>query len=133
MRSQVEHLIDSYRVSERRACEAIKICRSSHRYCSKRKDDRALRLRVREIAGVRVRYGYKRIHVLLRREGWRVNHKRVYRIYGEEGLNLRRRRPRRHVSGSRRMDRDHLLSILTPAGAWILSATASSTGAVFGR
>jgi len=83
----------------------VRIWRSSHRYCSKRKDDRALRLRICEIAATRVRYGYKRIHILLRREGWRVNHKRVYRIYGEEGLNLRRRRPRRHVSGSRRMDR----------------------------
>ena len=97
--------MDAYWVSERRACKVIEICRSSHRYCSQRKDDRALRMRIQEIAGIRVRYGYKRIHVLLRREGWRVNHKRVYRIYREEGLNLRRRRPRRHVSGSRRMDR----------------------------
>ena len=83
----------------------VRIWRSSYRYCSKWRDDRALRMRIREIAGIRVRCGYKRIHILLRREGWRVNHKRIYRIYGEEGLNLRRRRPRRHVSGSRRMDR----------------------------
>jgi len=62
-------------------------------------------MRIREIAETRVRYGYLRIHILLRREGWRVNHKRVYRIYREEGLNLRRKRPRRHVTGSRRMDR----------------------------
>ena len=97
--------MDAYRVSERRACGVIKISRSSHRYVSQWKDDRALRLRIREIAATRVRYGYLRIHILLRREGWRVNHKRVYRIYREEGLNLRRKRPRRHVSGSRRMDR----------------------------
>lgn len=59
----------------------------------KKRDGQAdLRMRTREIAAVRVRYGYKRIiHVLLRREGWRVNHKRVYRLYSEEGLTLRRR------------------------------------------
>lgn len=62
-------------------------------------------MRIREIAETRVRYGYLRIYVLLRREGWRVNHKRVYRIYCEESLNLRRKRPRRHATGSRRMDR----------------------------
>ena len=95
----------AYRVSERRACEVIGIWRFSYRYVSQRGDDLALRMRIREIAATRVRYGYLRIHILLRREGWRVNHKRVYRIYREEGLNLRRRRPRRHVSGSRRMDR----------------------------
>ena len=56
------------------------------------RDDRALRQRILEIAEARVRYGYQRIHVLLRREGWHVNHKKVYRIYCEEGLNLRRKR-----------------------------------------
>jgi putative transposase len=55
-------------------------------------------MRMREIAAVRVRYGYQRIHVLLRREGWLVNHKRVYRLYCLEGLHLRHKRPRRHVS-----------------------------------
>ncbi|MCX5801807.1 MAG: IS3 family transposase [Candidatus Eisenbacteria bacterium] len=104
-RERVEHLQEAYRVSERRACEVVEIWRASHRYRSHRRDDVALRMRIREIAETRVRYGYLRIHILLRREGWCVNHKRVYRIYCEESLNLRRRRPRRHVTGSRRMDR----------------------------
>jgi putative transposase len=60
-------------------------------------------MRINEIAAVRVRYGYKRIHVLLRREGWKINHKRVYRIYCEEGLNLRSKRPRRRVSAAHRI------------------------------
>jgi putative transposase len=60
-------------------------------------------MRINEIAAVRVRYGYKRIHVLLRREGWPINHKRVYRIYCEEGLNLRAKRPRRRVSAAHRV------------------------------
>ena len=92
-------------MSERRACEVIRIWRSSHRHRSRRRDDRALRMRIREIGETRVRYGYRRVHVLLRREGWRVNHKRTYRIYCQEGLNLRRKRPRRHATGSGRMAR----------------------------
>ena len=59
-------------------------------------------MRIREIARVRVSYGYKRIHTLLAREGWEINHKRVHRIYKEEGLMLRRRSPRRNVSAKRR-------------------------------
>ena len=47
------------------------------------------RMRIKDIASTRVRYGYKRIHILLQREGWKINHKRVYRLYREEGLNLR--------------------------------------------
>lgn len=53
---------------------------------------------------MRIRYGYRRIHVLLRREGWPVNHKRVRRLYREEGLNLRTKRPRRHVMAARRVE-----------------------------
>jgi putative transposase len=58
-------------------------------------------MRIKDIASARVRYGYKRIHVLLRREGWRVNHKAVYRIYCEEGLNLRQKSKRKKVSQAR--------------------------------
>jgi len=55
-------------------------------------------MRLRELASARVGYGYRRLQVLLRREGWRVNHKRVYRLYREEGLGLRRKPPRRRVA-----------------------------------
>ena len=67
-----------------------------YRYLDQPRDDRAVRQRLKEIAETRVRYGFARIHILLRREGWRDNHKRTYRIYKEEGLNLRSKRPRRN-------------------------------------
>src|SRR6478672_10239825 len=68
------------------------------RYRSQARDQSALRLRIKELAAVRVRYGYRRIHVLLRREGWKVNTKRVYRLYREEGLSLRYKRAKKRVS-----------------------------------
>lgn len=63
----------------------------------------ALRMRLRDLAAARVRYGYRRLHVLLRREGWQVNHKRVYRLYRQEGLALRRRCRRKRASPVRVM------------------------------
>lgn len=75
------------------------------------KDDRVLRQRIRDIAEVRVRYGYWRIYILLRREGWHVNHKKVYRIYCEDGLHLRHKRPRRNVSASHREKRPTVSTI----------------------
>jgi putative transposase len=99
----VTELIESYRVSEKRACRVIQICRTVYRYRSIRDEQVPLRLRINEIAKVRVRYGYKRIHVLLRREGWQVNHKRVSRIYCEEGLNLRAKKPKRRRSAAQRV------------------------------
>jgi putative transposase len=69
------------------------------------KDDDFLRLRSTEIAKTRIRYGFWRIFVLLRREGFTDNHKRVYRIYKEEGLNLRTKRPRRNRAGAHRLER----------------------------
>lgn len=57
--------------------------------------DAPIRKRIEEIAAVRIRYGYRRIHILLLREGWNVNLKRVYRIYWLAGLNLRSKRPKR--------------------------------------
>ena len=75
------------------------------------RDDRALTQRINEIAEARVRYGYERIHVLLRREGWLINHKKTYRIYCQQGLHLRRKRPRRHVCAAHRLARPELSSI----------------------
>lgn len=62
-------------------------------------------MRMKEIAFSRVRYGYRRILTLLRREGFKDNHKRVYRIYQQEGLNLRMKRPRRSRMGAQRLER----------------------------
>src|SRR5512134_19703 len=96
---------DAYRMSERRACRALGACRNTVRYRSVRPYQEALRRRLKELASVRVRAGYKQLHVFLRREGWPVNHKRVYRLYTEEALTLKRRRPKRHRSASVRQVR----------------------------
>jgi putative transposase len=88
-------------VSERRACRVIGCHRKTYRYKSRAQDQTALRMRLRELAGVRVRYGYRRLHILLRREGWRVNHKRVYRLYRLEGLSVRSKVRRKQASALR--------------------------------
>jgi len=80
----------AYGVSEKRACELMGITRWTNRYRSRRDNQAELRMRLRELAGTRVRYGYRRLTVLLRREGRAVNAKRVYRLYREEGLQVRR-------------------------------------------
>jgi putative transposase len=95
----------AYQVSERRACLSIGVSRSSIRYRSVRPDQAPLRRRLRELASVRVRAGYRTLHTFLRREGWPVNHKRVYRLYSEEGLPLKRQRRRRHRSAVVRIER----------------------------
>lgn len=79
----------AYQLSELRACGLIRITRWSNRYQSRRDPQEELRVRLRDLASTRIRYGYRRLTVLLRREGWHVNTKRVYRIYREEGLELR--------------------------------------------
>lgn len=104
-REVVTYLMGRYQVSERRAALAARFCRSSLRYQSRRDPQTALRLRLRELAQARVRFGYRRLHVLLRREGWTVGKKRVYRLYTEEGLTLRRKRPWRHTTAVHREQR----------------------------
>jgi putative transposase len=79
-------------LSQRRVCRLLALERQTLRYRSRRQEDAALRTRIREIAEQKRRYGCPRIYVRLRREGWRVNHKKVERIYYREGLSLRRRR-----------------------------------------
>ncbi len=88
----------SFGFSERRACALVGVDRSTCRYQERRADWPALRERLRGLAAERRRFGYRRLHVLLRREGYRVNLKRVYRLYREEGLAVRRRRRRRRVA-----------------------------------
>jgi putative transposase len=88
-------------MTERRACGLIEVCRMTVRYEPRRPDDAVLRVRLRELAAVRRRWGYRRLGVLLRREGLLVNHKRVYRIYREEGLSVKRRKRKRAVSTAR--------------------------------
>jgi putative transposase len=87
----VSFLSASWTLSERHACGLVGISRSNARYCAAKRDDAELRERLRQLAAERRRFGYRRLHVLLRREGQVVNHKRVYRIYREEGLSVRRR------------------------------------------
>ncbi len=90
-----------YKVSERRACAVAGVPRSSCRYTSQARDQSPLRQRLKELATVRVRYGYRRLHVLLRREGWPINVKRVYRLYREEGLSLRTKYRKKRVNRNR--------------------------------
>ncbi|MGH9551093.1 MAG: IS3 family transposase [Terriglobales bacterium] len=82
-------------LSQRRACGLMELYRGTCRYRRRRCEDQPLRVRLRELAEARRRFGYRRLQVLLQREGWQVNHKRVYRLYVEEKLSLRRKRGRK--------------------------------------
>lgn len=84
-----------YEVSVRRACCLSSLAESTYRYRSRRKEPEGLRSRLLELAAERPRFGYRRLHVLLVREGWRVNHKRIQRMYREERLMVRRKRRKR--------------------------------------
>ena len=101
-REVVRYLMNRYSVGLRRACRCARIGRSSYRYTSCRDPLNTLRQRVRELAHARVRFGYRRIFILLRREGWDLGRDRLYRVYRAEGLGLRRKRPWRHVSAVHR-------------------------------
>ena len=76
-------------VSERRACSVLLVNRSTCQYRSRRTGQAALETRIREICETRMRYGYRRVYIQLRREGWAVNHRQVHRIYNKLGMQLR--------------------------------------------
>jgi putative transposase len=114
-RRLVKQLIDQYRISIKRAAALCLLARSLVYYKPHGRDDRAVRQRIKEIAATRVRYGMARIHVLLRREGWQDNHKRVRRIYREEGLNLRTKRPRRNKAAQHRIE---TVQLVAPNQCW---------------
>lgn len=91
----------TYRLSQRRAARLIPVRLQTLRYPLRRDRQDALRQRLRELAAVRVRFGYRRLTVLLKREGWRVNAKRIYRLYQDEGLTVRTKPRRRLASRAR--------------------------------
>jgi len=94
-RQAVDVLKEERGLGVTRACGLVGISRSLYGYRSRRPNNEKLRERISELAGEKRRYGYRRIHVLLRREGWPVNRKRTYHIYREAGLAVRRRKRKR--------------------------------------
>ena len=101
-REAAAYLRWAYEMSERRACRVLGVDRSSVRYEATRPDDGVLRERLKALAQERRRFGYRRLHVLIRREGQTVNKKRVQRLYREEKLTVRRRGGRKRAIGTRR-------------------------------
>ena len=100
-REAVAHLQATLGMSERRACRLISADRKSMRYRSCRTDDGDLRSRLCELAQQRRRFGYRRLHILLRRDGITINRKKTQRLYREEGLTVRRRKGRKRAVGAR--------------------------------
>ena len=88
-------IYERFRVSTVRACRLARLQRASWYYRSRARDQSALRMRIRDIAQARPRFGYQRIHIRLRREGWHVNRKRIHRLYRLDGLQVRMRVRRR--------------------------------------
>ena len=100
----VDWLKRAFEVSNARACRLVELQQSSYFYKAKGDEiNEALKRRMKEIAASRVRFGYRRITVMLRREGWKVNAKRVYRLYSEEGMQLSRKKPMKKRVSHRRI------------------------------
>jgi len=118
----VNYLMGRYTVGLRQACRCVRMTRSMYYYRSRMDPQTALRQRMREIAHARVRFGYRRVYIMLRREGWDVGKDRFYRVYREENLGLRRSAPGATClrctgwSASRQLER-------TTCGEWTLSPT----------
>jgi putative transposase len=126
-RDAVTHLMTSHQLGVTRACGLIGISRSLYRYTSTRPDDAALTERLTTLAGQKRRYGYRRLHVLLCREGWRINRKRTYRVYHEAGLMVRRRK-RKRIAG---IERQEKVIASAPNQSWSMDFV--SDGFVDGR
>ena len=102
-------MMQVHELSERRACKLADLDRSTFQYEKQTGDDDALRESLKSLAGKRRRFGYRRLGILLEREGFHANHKKIYRIYTEEGLSVKRRRGRKRAVGTR-------APILVPTG-----------------
>ena len=104
-------------VSIRRACRVLAVDTSTYHYKSHRRGQADLEQRIKEIAETRMRYGYRRVHVVLQREGWMTNIKRTYRLYTALGLQLRNKTPKRRVKAKLREDR---CPALRPNQTWAM-------------
>ena len=129
-RNAVAHVCAQHGVSQRRACEVLSVDRSSMRYRSVRPDDAAIREAMKKVASERRRFGYRRIHVMLDRQGIVMNLKKLRRLYREEKLTVRKR-------GAESGPWGQGVLWLCPgapmsAGAWTSSAMPSPTAAAFG-
>jgi len=100
-RLAASHIRESLGLSERKACLLVDMSSSVYRYRPKPGNDEEVRKRLRELAEQRKRFGSPRLHILLKREGLVINHKRTERLYREEGLALRKKRRRKSAAGAR--------------------------------
>ncbi|WP_091686925.1 IS3 family transposase [Methylocapsa palsarum] len=100
-RKVVSWAIEEKGYSQRHACDLVGIAPKTYRYASSRPDDAALRERLKTLANERRRFGYRRLHILLKRAGVAVNHKKLFRLYREERLTVRRRGGRKRALGTR--------------------------------
>ncbi|WP_429771131.1 IS3 family transposase [Aurantiacibacter flavus] len=116
-RELVDGMLADWGVSIRRACRALPFDTSSYHYQSRRTDPAFLKKRIKEICETHVRYGYRRVYYILRREGWAVNLKKVYRLYRELGLQLRNKTPKRRVKAKLREDRT---TAVRPNDVWAM-------------
>lgn len=117
MRELVRGMCIDWGVSIRRACRALRFDASTFHYKSRRTDQAAVERRIKEIAETRVRYGYRRVHILLRHERWVINMKRTRRIYNELGLQLRSKHPKRRVKAKPHEDRQEAVG---PNEVWAM-------------
>ena len=113
----MDKVCSEWDVSIRRACRVLAVDTSTYHYKSRRRGQADLEHRIKEIAETRMRYGYRRVHVVLQREGWMTNIKRTYRLYTAQGLQLRNKTPKRRVKAKLREDR---CPALQPNQTWAM-------------
>ena len=122
-RELVPELMQRFGCSQRNALRVVQMSASTYLYRSVARDSTALKPRIKEITQTRVHCGYRRVHVMLRREGHKDNVKRVYRLYREEGLSLRLKRPRRNKAAKLRQPKQLVWAI---NGIWSMDFVADA-------
>ena len=119
------YITSRHGISQRRACRLIGQARSNQSYRSRKDRREGLRLRMKEIANTRIRFGYRRVHVMLKREGWQLGRSQAYRIYREEQLQLRSKLPKRRKMVVQRQQR---VQARAPGEVWTIDFVADEFG-----